>query len=126
MKHPSFWDTLQQPVIGLAPMDGVTDAPNRTMHGLYGRPDVVITEFTNNVNNCIVRYVPDTNAFFVEDKLIPVQAHTSAKYLPWFLSIPKCFFSLAISGTSNKIIDFLFSLDSFKTVRAKDAGERVQ
>jgi tRNA-dihydrouridine synthase len=28
-------------------MDGVTDAPNRTMHGLYGRPDVVITEFTN-------------------------------------------------------------------------------
>ncbi|MFL5655688.1 MAG: tRNA dihydrouridine synthase [Ktedonobacteraceae bacterium] len=47
MKYPSFWDTLQQPVIGLAPMDGVTDAPNRTMHGLYGRPDVVITEFTN-------------------------------------------------------------------------------
>ncbi len=28
-------------------MDGVTDAPNRTMHGLYGRPDVVLTEFTN-------------------------------------------------------------------------------
>src|SRR5947209_12350467 len=47
MKYPSFWDTLQQPVIGLAPMDGVTDAPCRTMHGLYGRPDVVLTEFTN-------------------------------------------------------------------------------
>jgi len=47
MKHPSFWNTLQQPVIGLAPMDGVTDAPCRTMHGLYGRPDVVLTEFTN-------------------------------------------------------------------------------
>jgi tRNA-dihydrouridine synthase B len=47
MKYPSFWDTLQQPIIGLAPMDGVTDAPNRTMHGLYGRPDVVLTEFTN-------------------------------------------------------------------------------
>src|SRR3989440_1291785 len=47
MRYASFWDTLQQPVIGLAPMDGVTDAPNRTMHGLYGRPDVVITEFTN-------------------------------------------------------------------------------
>jgi len=38
---------LQQPIIGLAPMDGVTDAPCRTMHGLYGRPDVVLTEFTN-------------------------------------------------------------------------------
>lgn len=47
MKYPSFWDTLQQPIIALAPMDGVTDAPNRTMHGLYGRPDVVLTEFTN-------------------------------------------------------------------------------
>jgi tRNA-dihydrouridine synthase B len=47
MRYPSFWDRLQQPIIGLAPMDGVTDAPNRTMHGLYGRPDVVLTEFTN-------------------------------------------------------------------------------
>jgi len=47
MRYPSFWDTLQQPIIALAPMDGVTDAPNRTMHGLYGRPDVILTEFTN-------------------------------------------------------------------------------
>jgi tRNA-dihydrouridine synthase B len=47
MKYPSFWNTLHKPIIGLAPMDGVTDAPCRTMHGLYGRPDVVLTEFTN-------------------------------------------------------------------------------
>ena len=47
MNYPSFWETLQQPIIGLAPMDGVTDAPCRTMHGLHGRPDVVLTEFTN-------------------------------------------------------------------------------
>lgn len=47
MKYASFWDTLQQPIIGLSPMDGVTDAPCRTMHGIYGRPDVVLTEFTN-------------------------------------------------------------------------------
>ena len=47
MNYPSFWDTLQQPIIGLSPMDGVTDAPCRTMHGIYGRPDVVLTEFTN-------------------------------------------------------------------------------
>ncbi len=43
----SFWNTLPQPIIGLAPMDGVTDAPCRTIHGLYGRPDIVLTEFTN-------------------------------------------------------------------------------
>jgi tRNA-dihydrouridine synthase B len=47
MNQTSFWKRLQQPLIGLAPMDGVTDAPCRTMHGLYGRPDVVLTEFTN-------------------------------------------------------------------------------
>lgn len=28
-------------------MDGVTDAPCRTMHGIHGRPDIVMTEFTN-------------------------------------------------------------------------------
>ncbi|GAC1622562.1 MAG: tRNA dihydrouridine synthase DusB [Ktedonobacteraceae bacterium] len=47
MKPTSFWNTVPQPIIGLAPMDGVTDAPCRTMHGLYGRPDIVLTEFTN-------------------------------------------------------------------------------
>ncbi len=47
MKQISFWNTLKQPIIGLAPMDGVTDAPCRTMHGIYGSPDVVLTEFTN-------------------------------------------------------------------------------
>ncbi len=47
MKQTSFWKSLIQPIVGLAPMDGVTDAPCRTMHGLYGRPDVVLTEFTN-------------------------------------------------------------------------------
>ncbi len=47
MKQESFWKTLKQPIIGLAPMDGVTDAPCRTMHGIYGSPDVVLTEFTN-------------------------------------------------------------------------------
>jgi tRNA-dihydrouridine synthase B len=47
MKLTSFWNTIPQPIIALAPMDGVTDAPCRTMHGLYGRPDIVLTEFTN-------------------------------------------------------------------------------
>jgi len=40
-------DAMKQPIIGLAPIDSVTDASNRTMHGLYGRPDVVLAEFTN-------------------------------------------------------------------------------
>ena len=47
MTLSSFWNTITQPIIALAPMDGVTDAPCRTIHGRYGRPDIVITEFTN-------------------------------------------------------------------------------
>lgn len=47
MKQTSFWNRLKQPIIALAPMDGVTDAPCRTMHGIHGKPDIVLTEFTN-------------------------------------------------------------------------------
>jgi hypothetical protein len=43
MKYPSFWDNLQKPIIGLAPLHSVTVAPCRTMYSLYGRSDVVIT-----------------------------------------------------------------------------------
>jgi tRNA-dihydrouridine synthase B len=41
-----FWSTLPRPIIGLSPMDGVTDQPYRHITKKYGRPDVVITEFT--------------------------------------------------------------------------------
>lgn len=43
----SFWQTLQKPIIALAPMDGVSDAPFRLVHARIGRPDIVFTEFTN-------------------------------------------------------------------------------
>ena len=48
----SFWTRLPRPVIGLAPMDGVTDAPFRFMVARYGRPDVMLTEFTSVVDIC--------------------------------------------------------------------------
>lgn len=41
-----FWSTLPRPIIGLSPMDGVTDQPYRYITKKYGRPDVVVTEFT--------------------------------------------------------------------------------
>ena len=42
-----FWEKLPKPIIGLAPMDGVTDAPYRYMVCKYSRPSLVITEFCN-------------------------------------------------------------------------------
>jgi tRNA-dihydrouridine synthase len=41
----SFWHEIEKPVIGLSPMDGVTDLPYRMMHAKYGNPDVIFTEF---------------------------------------------------------------------------------
>lgn len=43
----SFWDNLSYPIVGLSPMDGVTDAAYRFIAAKTGRPDVIFTEFTN-------------------------------------------------------------------------------
>lgn len=42
----SFWDSIPRPIIGLAPMDGITDATFRQLVAEEGRPDVIFTEFT--------------------------------------------------------------------------------
>lgn len=42
-----FWEKLKKPIVGLAPMDGVTDAPMRYITAKYGRPDVIFTEFVS-------------------------------------------------------------------------------
>ncbi len=41
----NFWQTLSKPIIGLAPMDGVTDAAFRYITDKYGKSDVLFTEF---------------------------------------------------------------------------------
>jgi tRNA-dihydrouridine synthase len=43
----NFWQALPRPVIGLSPMDGVTDASFRSIIAQQGRPDVTFTEFTH-------------------------------------------------------------------------------
>lgn len=45
-----FWNALQHsgnPIFGLSPMDGVTDAPFRKLICQTSKPDVIITEFVN-------------------------------------------------------------------------------
>jgi nifR3 family TIM-barrel protein len=48
----SFWSTLPRPIIGLSPMDGVTDAAFRHIVALQGKPDVTFTEFTHVHDVC--------------------------------------------------------------------------
>lgn len=41
----SFWQTISKPIIGLAPMDGVSDAAFRQIVDIHGHPSVLFTEF---------------------------------------------------------------------------------
>jgi tRNA-dihydrouridine synthase len=41
----NFWNNLKKPILGLSPMDGVSDASFRYITAKYGSPDVVTTEF---------------------------------------------------------------------------------
>ena len=43
----SFWHDIPQPIIGLSPMDGVTDPAFRFIVASHGKPDVQFTEFIN-------------------------------------------------------------------------------
>src|SRR5712691_5284779 len=47
MAPVSFWHNIPQPIIGLSPMDGVTDQAFRFIVARYGKPDVQVTEFIN-------------------------------------------------------------------------------
>lgn len=41
----NFWKEFNKPIIGMAPMDGITDAAFRFVTAKYGKPDVMYTEF---------------------------------------------------------------------------------
>jgi len=43
----NFWQQLKKPIIGLCPMDGVTDEPMRQIQCQIAKPDVVYTEFVS-------------------------------------------------------------------------------
>lgn len=43
----TFWTALPRPILGLAPMNGITDHPFRFIQKKYGRPAVLYTEFTS-------------------------------------------------------------------------------
>ncbi|MBD3270390.1 hypothetical protein GF376_02595 [Candidatus Peregrinibacteria bacterium] len=42
-----FWKSIKKPIIGLSPMDGVTDAAFRLIVAKYGNPSISFTEFTS-------------------------------------------------------------------------------
>ena len=73
MSFDGFWGELERPIIGLAPMDGVTDAAFRYMVAKHGKPSVVYTEFTNveGLARGAVKLLP---AFFYDEIERPIVA----------------------------------------------------
>ena len=47
MAPVNFWHKIPQPIVGLSPMDGVTDPAFRFIVARHGKPDVQVTEFVN-------------------------------------------------------------------------------
>lgn len=47
-----FWSQLEKPIIGLSPMDGVTDPCFRRVMAMHGRPDIIMTEFLSVEGIC--------------------------------------------------------------------------
>lgn len=41
----NFWQDLKKPIVGLSPMDGVTDFPMRQIQCAIAKPDILYTEF---------------------------------------------------------------------------------
>ena len=79
-----FWNNLKRPIIALSPMDGVTDAPFRMITAKYGKPDVMITEFTS-VEGICAGATKTLNTFLYDESERPVAAQL-------FGSTPEAFY----------------------------------
>lgn len=78
----NFWKQLTHPIIGLSPMDGVTDHPYRHIQKKYGNPAIIYTEFTNVEGVChgAIRLLRD---FLFDETQRPIIAQiygTTPKY----------------------------------------------
>lgn len=92
-----FWANLPRPIIGLAPMDGVTDASFRHMACKYGKPDVVFTEFTN-VEGLAHGAATMLKAFRYEEAERPVVAQIFGMEVEAFYSATVMLASLGFDG----------------------------
>ncbi|WP_455246209.1 tRNA dihydrouridine synthase [Petrachloros mirabilis] len=72
----SWWRNLLKPVIGLSPMDGVTDATFRLIVAQEGKPDVTFTEFTHVHDVCRgPEFLLDSLIYHEEERPIVAQLY---------------------------------------------------
>jgi tRNA-dihydrouridine synthase B len=111
----SFWDGLPRPIVGLAPMDGVTDAAYRFITARHGRPDVCFTEFTS-VDRIVLGHDPNLTDLLYGESERPVIAQL-------FGTDPELFYKAAhvVAELGFDGIDINMGCPS-KTIASRGAG----
>ncbi len=69
----NFWQNLKKPIIGLAPMDGITDFPMRKIQTKISKPDVFYTEFVST-EGYIRKPLLFNDTLFFEENQRPIVA----------------------------------------------------
>ncbi|MCB1214073.1 MAG: tRNA-dihydrouridine synthase [Deltaproteobacteria bacterium] len=91
------WNKILKPVIGLSPMDGVTDAPYRFITAKYGCPDLHMTEFTN-VEGLSRGAVTMLDAFLYDETERPVIAQVYGSEVESFYKVAMMVCELGFDG----------------------------
>ncbi len=91
------WTRLKSPFIGLAPMDGVTDHPDRYIQKKYGQPDIVYTEFATVEGFCRGVKVPLRDFIFDETQR-PIIAQIYGKTPQFFRETATVICQLGFDG----------------------------
>ncbi len=94
----TFWHHIPRPIVGLAPMDGVTDIAFRHVIATYGRPDVVFTEFTNVHDVCFGRGEMAWESLRFTDCQRPVVAQLYGKHPDLFYQAAHVVSELGFDG----------------------------
>lgn len=85
-----FWSKIKKPIIGLAPMDGVTDYPTRQIQCSISKPDVMFTEFISVEGFTRKPEVFEKNLFFKENErpiIVQLFGHTPQLFYESILKI---------------------------------------
>ena len=77
------WHQIKKPILGLSPMDGITDSSFRYIQKKYGSPDVVYTEFATVEGLCRNAIRPLDDLIFDESQR-PIVAQIYGKTLDFF------------------------------------------
>lgn len=88
LKGQGFWQNLSLPILGLSPMDGVSDQPFRFIQKKYGNPAIMYTEFSSVEGICHGSTAFEKE-FLFDDTQRPILAQI-------FGTDPTCFYQAAI------------------------------